>query len=246
MERDKFPERVPFRLTRMLIKAMEVSGVEGNFRNTCERTMLVLRDNMDSLITMLEAFVYDPLISWRLLNTNNEKHEQGSLPPMPSSTTVEDSITKTPMINEETIYEENVMSSYQHDPEKERMQQQRKANLQKYKEMQNMISNSGSSGTGSIIDGNSLSYRMKKSIKRSEVMSLLANDAKGGEFMNERAIHVIKRVQDKLSGNDFQSDPLQYFHDDGVSNELDVKDQVQRLIVQATNTENLVQLYSGW
>ena len=34
MRREKFPERVPFRLTRMLIKAMEVSGIEGNYRTT--------------------------------------------------------------------------------------------------------------------------------------------------------------------------------------------------------------------
>lgn len=29
--------------------------------------MRVLRENRDSLMAMLEAFVYDPLISWRLL-----------------------------------------------------------------------------------------------------------------------------------------------------------------------------------
>ena len=29
MHRDKFPEKVPFRLTRMLVNAMEVSGIEG-------------------------------------------------------------------------------------------------------------------------------------------------------------------------------------------------------------------------
>lgn len=29
--------------------------------------MTVLRDNKDSLMAMLEAFVHDPLISWRLL-----------------------------------------------------------------------------------------------------------------------------------------------------------------------------------
>lgn len=67
MHREKFPEKVPFRLTRMLTNAMEVSGIEGNFRCTCERVMTVLRDNRDSLIAMLEAFVHDPLISWRLL-----------------------------------------------------------------------------------------------------------------------------------------------------------------------------------
>ena len=68
MHRDKFPERIPFRLTRMLINAMEVSGIEGNYRITCEHVMRVLRENKDSLMAVLEAFVHDPLINWRLLN----------------------------------------------------------------------------------------------------------------------------------------------------------------------------------
>ena len=72
MHRDKFPERVPFRLTRMLVNAMEVSGVEGTYRATCERVMRVLRDNRDSLLSMLEAFIHDPLISWRLLGAAAE------------------------------------------------------------------------------------------------------------------------------------------------------------------------------
>eukprot|EP00026_Physarum_polycephalum_P000091 Phypoly_transcript_00091.p1 GENE.Phypoly_transcript_00091~~Phypoly_transcript_00091.p1 ORF type:complete len:2307 (+),score=451.47 Phypoly_transcript_00091:133-7053(+) len=66
MHREKYPEKIPFRLTRMLINAMEVSGIEGNFRVTCEAVMGVLRDNHDSLMAVLEAFVYDPLINWRL------------------------------------------------------------------------------------------------------------------------------------------------------------------------------------
>ena len=33
--------------------------------------MKVLRSNKDSVMAMLEAFVYDPLINWRLLNTND-------------------------------------------------------------------------------------------------------------------------------------------------------------------------------
>ena len=80
MNRENFPEKIPFRLTRMLIKAMEVSGVEGSYRSTCERTMAVLRDNRDSLVAMLEAFVYDPLISWRLLSqeANVEKDQSFS------------------------------------------------------------------------------------------------------------------------------------------------------------------------
>ncbi|KAG5176073.1 phosphatidylinositol 3 and 4-kinase-domain-containing protein [Tribonema minus] len=71
MQRDKLPEKTPFRLTRMLVNAMEVSGIEGNFRTTCARVMGVLRDNRESLMAMLEAFVHDPLISWRLLRAAN-------------------------------------------------------------------------------------------------------------------------------------------------------------------------------
>eukprot|EP00798_Chlamydomonas_sp_ICE-L_P022754 gene22754-29922_t len=71
MNRDKFPEKVPFRLTRMMVKAMEVSGIEGNFRTTCENVMRVLRSNKESVTAMLEAFVHDPLINWRLLNTTD-------------------------------------------------------------------------------------------------------------------------------------------------------------------------------
>ncbi len=35
MKRNKFPEKVPFRLTRMLVNAMEAAGINGHFRHTC-------------------------------------------------------------------------------------------------------------------------------------------------------------------------------------------------------------------
>lgn len=63
------PEKVPFRLTRMLTSAMEVCGHLGTFRITSENVMRVLRSNSDSIVAVLEAFVYDPLLSWRLLST---------------------------------------------------------------------------------------------------------------------------------------------------------------------------------
>jgi FKBP12-rapamycin complex-associated protein len=34
--------------------------------------MTVLRDNKESLLAVLEAFVYDPLINWRLMQTEVE------------------------------------------------------------------------------------------------------------------------------------------------------------------------------
>merc|ERR1719311_695469 len=75
MNREKFPEKVPFRLTRMLVKAMGVSGVEGNFTMTCEAVMRVLRSNRDSVMAMLEAFVHDPLMNWRLIFNESDVKE---------------------------------------------------------------------------------------------------------------------------------------------------------------------------
>ncbi|KAJ1546804.1 phosphatidylinositol kinase- protein kinase tor1, partial [Cladochytrium tenue] len=57
----------------------EVSGIEGNFRITCENVMRVLRENKESLMAVLEAFVYDPLINWRLLNNPSPKQQDGEL-----------------------------------------------------------------------------------------------------------------------------------------------------------------------
>uniref|UniRef100_A0AAU7B991 Serine/threonine-protein kinase TOR n=1 Tax=Pyrrhocoris apterus TaxID=37000 RepID=A0AAU7B991_PYRAP len=71
MNREKFPEKIPFRLTRMLVNAMEVTGIEGTYRRTSESVMTVLHKNKDSLMAVLEAFVYDPLLNWRLMETNN-------------------------------------------------------------------------------------------------------------------------------------------------------------------------------
>ncbi len=44
-------------------------------RTTCEGVMRVLRQNKDSVMAMLEAFVHDPLINWRLLNTTEAATE---------------------------------------------------------------------------------------------------------------------------------------------------------------------------
>ncbi|KAJ9469159.1 Target of rapamycin [Diplonema papillatum] len=66
--RPKYPEQVPFRLTRMLVKAMDLAGVEGLFKRTSEDVMRVLRKNKDSLMSILSSFLHDPLINWRLID----------------------------------------------------------------------------------------------------------------------------------------------------------------------------------
>eukprot|EP00795_Rhopilema_esculentum_P004649 gene4649-20929_t len=58
------PERVPFRLTNQLVSAMGPLGYEGVFRRSCEVTMKLMRTQRDSLLSVLNTFIYDPLVEW--------------------------------------------------------------------------------------------------------------------------------------------------------------------------------------
>lgn len=326
MHREKYPEKIPFRLTRMLIKAMEVSGIEGSYRSTCERTMSVLRDSRDSLVAMLEAFVYDPLISWRLLgqasdasadeqssksdvamerasaepvvvnrdsdSTRNpsgdgrgeqkldaplatshgvmnepiregqeeDEEEEGSIiRDGPSNVTRDDSHNAAPVdvsqIGEQVAIDngrEAARSRPSGDEESRRpgeAQASHARSLHIYSNIQSMAANlSTSSRIASITgggaervaaEGSIARSRLDKSVRQRELMSLLEGEdgEANEEALNEKALKVIRRVQDKLTGTDFHGPD---------ESPLDVPDQVDRLIVQATSNENLCQLFIGW
>ncbi|PWZ19657.1 Serine/threonine-protein kinase TOR [Zea mays] len=146
MNREKFPEKVPFRLTRMLVKAMEVSGIEGTFRTTCENVMQVLRTNRDSVMAMMEAFVHDPLINWRLFNFN-----------------------EVPQVsNYGNVHAHTVVSSEEAVANRELMQPQRGA-------------------------------------RERELLQAVNQLGDANEVLNERAVAVMARMSDKLTGRDFSS-----------------------------------------
>eukprot|EP00002_Diphylleia_rotans_P004010 TRINITY_DN1288_c0_g1_i6.p1 TRINITY_DN1288_c0_g1~~TRINITY_DN1288_c0_g1_i6.p1 ORF type:complete len:2340 (-),score=509.17 TRINITY_DN1288_c0_g1_i6:204-7223(-) len=166
MHREKFPEKIPFRLTRMLIQAMEVSGIEGNFRYTCESVMRVLRENKESLMAVLEAFVHDPLINWRLLNSAGKQDKKKK--------------------QEDVIHADPAPAPSPHVR------------------------------------------------TRLDIPLNIANENSDYPVLNERAVAVVSRVQNKLTGRDFANEVL------------DVHQQVDRLIQQATSHENLCQCYVGW
>lgn len=46
---------------------MGAAGIHGLYHQTCEDVMKVLRDNKDSLLAVLETFVHDPILSWRII-----------------------------------------------------------------------------------------------------------------------------------------------------------------------------------
>ncbi|XP_022908365.2 serine/threonine-protein kinase SMG1 [Onthophagus taurus] len=62
----RVPEKVPFRLTPNIRDALGVTGVEGIFRMACENVLRTMKKGRETLLTLLEAFVYDPLIDWTL------------------------------------------------------------------------------------------------------------------------------------------------------------------------------------
>lgn len=201
MNREKFPEKVPFRLTRMLVKAMEVSGIEGNFRSTCENVMQVLRTNKDSVMAMMEAFVHDPLINWRLFNFNE----------VPQMSTLGNAHAPAVVNTEEAAQN------------KELPQPQRGA-------------------------------------RERELLQAVNQLGDANEVLNERAVVVMARMSNKLTGRDFSScssvpaSSMQHAVDHStligdsreVEHGLSVKLQVQKLIVQASSHENLCQNYVGW
>jgi len=73
------PEKVPFRLTRNMVDAMGVSGTNGIYRSVCEETLRLLRNNRDTLIRVLETFIYDPYIDWIQNQSKSNSKQQGEV-----------------------------------------------------------------------------------------------------------------------------------------------------------------------
>ncbi|KAI9920631.1 hypothetical protein PsorP6_000181 [Peronosclerospora sorghi] len=233
MERDKYPEKIPFRLTRMLTQAMEVSGIEGNFRYTCEASMRVLRDNRDSLMAVLEAFVYDPLINWRLLkkdavpshaqpeddgtgeravdrdanvDTNSMRVEQEGENNVPGGEDGEDGAANDGNLEEDKLAEGSVKSSSSSAPVTPRRRRHSSSEAAMLGYNMDMLDPS--------IVRNSISDAQRDNFGTSFV-------ATEHPQLNEKALSVIDRVKKKLAGRDF---------DDG-SKILTIDAQVDSIVI---------------
>jgi PI-3-kinase-related kinase SMG-1 len=56
--------KTAFRLTQNMEGALGLSGLNGYFMSAAESTLDTLRNGKETLLTLLEAFVYDPLVDW--------------------------------------------------------------------------------------------------------------------------------------------------------------------------------------
>ncbi|KAI2617989.1 FAT-domain-containing protein [Hypomontagnella submonticulosa] len=205
MKRDKYPERVPFRLTRMLTYAMEVSNIEGSFRITCEHVMRVLRENKESVMAVLEAFIHDPLLTWRLTNAAspvgpNFRSERESSLGAGAQRARRPSILDAEHPPSEFLAAQQAAGVDQGHPGGPPASRARAR-----------TNSSVVNGAGQMLDGEM------------------------AEIQNARAVEVLDRVNQKLTGRDFKP-----------TDELDVVTQVNKLIMEATKLENLCQHYIGW
>lgn len=71
------PERVPFRLTHNMVAAMGIYGYEGPFRKTAELTLSILRQQEETLMTILEAFIYDPTLDLQREKRSARRNDSG-------------------------------------------------------------------------------------------------------------------------------------------------------------------------
>ncbi|KOS19963.1 Phosphatidylinositol 3-kinase tor2 [Escovopsis weberi] len=198
MKREKYPERVPFRLTRMLTYAMEVSNIEGSFRITCEHVMRVLRENKESVMAVLEAFIHDPLLTWRLTNAASPAG-----PNFRSEREVALAGPSAARARRQSILDSEIAPS-------------------------EMMANADPSAPP-------VSRNRARTNSSAAAEGALANGPQEAESQNARAIEVLERVSQKLTGRDFKT-----------NEELDVINQVNKLIIEATKLENLCQHYIGW
>ena len=70
------PEVVPFRLTRDLVDAMGSTKTEGVFRRCCEFMMDTLREERESIMTLLNVLRYDPLVNWSVTATKARRMQE--------------------------------------------------------------------------------------------------------------------------------------------------------------------------
>ena len=180
--------------------------------------MTVLRNNKDSLMAVLEAFVYDPLLNWRLIETGNKSKKAKS---------------NTGNAGAPSASGDNVGGVSASEVS------QSNADL-------NPLTGGDQMGKLRYSYPNLDLFFQKKKIfsapidsRPSEPENTLVGSGnmpqQQPEALNKKALDIVQRVRDKLTGKDFDPNAC-----------LEVSEQVDLLIRQATNNENLCQCYIGW
>jgi len=70
------PEVVPFRLTPNMVDAFGPVGADGIYTESLKDAMGTLRSNRDTLLSVLEPFIKDPVIDWKRSRTQQKLSQQ--------------------------------------------------------------------------------------------------------------------------------------------------------------------------
>ena len=92
MKRKLLPEVMPFRLTRMIVRALGVTGVDGMFKYTFSNILSILRENWRTLILVLAIFVHEPIDETPDSQSTSPRCEKTHAQAMPRSESMTDGI----------------------------------------------------------------------------------------------------------------------------------------------------------
>lgn len=111
-ERTPYPEKVPFRLTPQIYNAFEFAaihgtgppGSRGHFKASSVLTMDIMRKHKASLLAMLEAFAYDPLLNWKAKEVEIQGKRRDEQPDQESLAKAESRpVEEKPVIRQEQL-----------------------------------------------------------------------------------------------------------------------------------------------
>ena len=240
MKRNKYPEKVPFRLTRMLVKALGVSKVEGTFRIISEKVMELLREKKNALLTILKTLVYDPLVTFRLmiplLMKKKEKETEKKRNP-PKKDNLINSLNNEE--NNNIIISSSVMNNTNYDNITKTMTFNLRGKRNTAPEIVLLKEVIEEVEENNEDKGKEEKEKEEKKRLENEERQLLnyyeENDEIEFEELNKIAQLVFNRIKEKLTGTDFNNEKP-----------LLVQEQIDILINQAISNENLAQSYLGW
>ena len=227
----------------MLIKALEASGVDGTFKIISEKIMELLRNNKDSLLAILGSFLYDPLISFKLMIPMIIKQRRMGDKTLTKKKQKNEVKNNENIDNTQYIKNNNLSSSLI-------IKRNSILNLNNFKnnemneinEENDLINSPKKKGKHQKIkidiineEKEKIDKKMMENDERHIFNLYEENDEIESEELNDIAKIVLERIEHKLSGTDFSPDII-----------FDVKKQVERLINEAVSYENLAQSYLGW
>ena len=271
MHRAQLPERVPFRLTRMILRALGPAGAEGTFVLASQRVLQVLRAQKPTLLALLEAFVFDPLLSWGLRALSRREPAAPTAPapappaPAPESAPASDpaprsvgtggtdagpAVVASSQSIQSPIPTLSGQFAWREAPGAQSQPADFGSDLSTHPPMRRHSADlldsdtDEDSGTGSTrSDGPDPVQRPHDEQQPTEsfrdasarVERQLFRELGPLPRLNRRAIEVVARINDKLSGLDFAN-----------TTPFTVAEQVEYLIYQATAVENLCTAYVGY